>query len=47
MTIIDVKKLPDRESFRILVNLESLNGMWSVLLLVVRALITFPKQDKE
>lgn len=44
---MDVIKLPDKESFNILVNLESRNGIWSVLFRVVRALITLPKQDNE
>jgi hypothetical protein len=46
-TIIEVKKLPVKESFSNLVSFESLNGIWSVLFLVVKALITLPKQESE
>lgn len=45
--MIEVMKLPVSESFSNLVNFESRKGMWSVLLLVVSALITFPRQERE
>lgn len=45
--MMDVMKLPVRESLRILVSLESRNGMWSDLLRVVRALMTLPRQERE
>lgn len=47
LTMIDVMKLPVRESFSSLVSFESLKGIWSVLLRVVRALITLPRQERE
>ena len=47
LTMIEVRKLPVNESFKILVSLESLKGMCSALPLVVNALITFPKHDNE
>ena len=46
-TIIEVMKLPVKESFSSLVNFESLNGIWSVLFLVVRALMTLPRQERD
>jgi len=45
--MMEVMKLPVKESLSSLVNFESLNGIWSALFLVVKAFITFPKQDKE
>jgi len=47
LTMIEVRKLPESESLSNLVNLEFRKGMCSVLLLVVRALITFPRQERE
>ena len=47
LTMMDVMKLPVRESFSNLVSLESRKGMWSVLLRVVRALMTLPRQERE
>ena len=46
-TIIEVKKFPTKESFSNLVSLESRKGICVLLFLVVKALITFPRQDKE
>ena len=46
-TMIEVRKLPVRESLRSLVSLEFLKGICSALLLVVRALITLPRQERE
>jgi len=45
--MMEVIKLPVNESFKILVNLESLNGICYDLFRVVRALITFPRQERE
>ena len=47
LTMMEVRKLPVSESFSSLVSLESRKGMWSVLLLVVSALITLPRQERE
>ena len=46
-TMIDVRKLPVKESFSSLVNFEFLKGICSVLLLVVKALMTLPRQERE
>ena len=47
LTIKDVMNLPVKESFSNLVNFESLKGIWSDFFRVTKALMTFPKQDRE
>jgi hypothetical protein len=46
-TIMLVVKFPDKESLSNLVNFESRKGICSFFPRVVKALTTFPKQDKE
>lgn len=46
-TIIEVMKLPVKESFKIRVSLESRKGICYDLLRVVKAFMTFPRQERE
>ena len=47
LTIKDVINLLVKEYLSNRVSLESLKGIWSVFFLVTKALMTFPKQDRE